>query len=135
MNDKGYHGVVRLDDESGVLLGKVANLKDVITFQGRTVEEVRQAFRDSVDEYLEFRAGRGEPPERPCNGRLLVRVEPEVHRLLLAEAMDRGISLNQLVSGCLAELVTGAGGDPAEAGSAAHGSTLRKGRKDASTEG
>jgi hypothetical protein len=47
MNDKGYHGVVRLDDESGVLLGKVANLKDVITFQGRTVEEVRQAFRDS----------------------------------------------------------------------------------------
>jgi predicted HicB family RNase H-like nuclease len=65
---------------------------DVLTFQGRTVEEVRQAFQDSVDDYLEFCAGRGESPERPCNGKLLVRVEPEVPRLLLAEAMDRGIS-------------------------------------------
>ena len=59
MEYKGYIGKVELDDDAGILHGEVVNTRDVITFQGRTVEEVRQAFRDSVDDYLAFCAERG----------------------------------------------------------------------------
>ena len=54
---KGYSGIVEFDEESNVLFGRVVGLRDVITFQGTSVEEVTRAFRDSVDDYLEFCAG------------------------------------------------------------------------------
>lgn len=62
---KGYTGVPELDLEAGILFGRVIGLRDGITFQGETVPEAIQAFRDSVDDYLEFCAQRGEKPEKP----------------------------------------------------------------------
>ncbi len=54
MNYKGYTGRVEFDDESKIFHGEVLDTKDVITFQGRTVDEIEQAFHDSVDDYLDF---------------------------------------------------------------------------------
>lgn len=51
---KGYTGYVDFDDEAGVFHGEVLDLRDVITFQGRTVEEIKKAFCESIDDYLEF---------------------------------------------------------------------------------
>ena len=62
MDYKGYVGRVEYDDEAGIFHGEVINTRDVITFQGETVEELRKAFRDSVDDYLAFCAERGEEP-------------------------------------------------------------------------
>lgn len=70
MTYKGYVGRVDYDDDAGIFHGAVVNLRDVITFQGTTVEELRQAFRDSVDDYLEFCAGRGEEAEQRFSGNL-----------------------------------------------------------------
>jgi predicted HicB family RNase H-like nuclease len=72
--------------------------RDVITFQGTSVEELEQAFRESIDDYLEFCAERGEEPERPFTGRLMVRLSPELHRELYVEAKEEGKSLNQLIA-------------------------------------
>ena len=58
---KGYQSKVELDEEAGVFHGEVINTRDVITFQGTSVEELKQAFEDSVDDYLEFCAVRSEP--------------------------------------------------------------------------
>ncbi len=74
MSYKGYIGDLRVDLDAGVLRGKVINTRDTITFQGKTVEEARRAFRDSVDDYLEFCAATGDPPEKPFSGRFVVRV-------------------------------------------------------------
>ena len=63
MQYKGYAGRVEFDDKADIFHGEVIGLRDVITFQGRTVKEVRQAFRDSVDDYLDFCSKRGEEPE------------------------------------------------------------------------
>jgi predicted HicB family RNase H-like nuclease len=60
---KGCVGTVEADD--GAFVGRVAGLRDVITFEGETFAEVAQAFRDSIDDYLAFSAARGEPPDRP----------------------------------------------------------------------
>ena len=62
MEYKGYIGKVEIDDEVGVLYGEVINVRDVITFEGTSVEEVQQAFHESVEDYLEFCAERGESP-------------------------------------------------------------------------
>ena len=65
---KGYCGKVEFDDEAGIFQGDVINTRDVITFQGESVSELQQAFRDSIDDYLEFCQERGESPEKPFSG-------------------------------------------------------------------
>jgi predicted HicB family RNase H-like nuclease len=76
MTYKGYQAHVELDEQAGLFHGEVINTRDVITFQGSSVEELKQAFEDSVDDYLEFCKSRGEEPEKPFSGRFLVRVTP-----------------------------------------------------------
>jgi predicted HicB family RNase H-like nuclease len=58
-------GRIELDDESGLLHGDVLNIRDVITFQGRSVGELENAFRVSIEDYLAFCNERGESPDRP----------------------------------------------------------------------
>jgi predicted HicB family RNase H-like nuclease len=62
MKYKGYAGLVQYDAEARLLHGEVLDLRDVVTFQGRSVEEVEKAFRDSVDDYLAFCAERAAAP-------------------------------------------------------------------------
>ena len=83
---KGYEAKVELDESAGVFHGEVLNTRDVITFQGSSVKELKQAFEDSVDDYLDFCASRGEAPEKPFSGKFLVRVPPEIHREIMTEA-------------------------------------------------
>src|SRR5262249_40408226 len=90
-----------------VLFGRVIGLRDVITFQGTSVAEVGQAFHDSVDDYLEFCAERGESPEKPYSGHFVVRIEPELHRALANWAEAQSVSLNPAVESVLEKLFTG----------------------------
>ncbi len=50
MKYKGYESVVEFDDEAEIFHGEIINIRDVVTFQGRSVEELKQAFQDSVDD-------------------------------------------------------------------------------------
>ena len=52
MNYKGYIGQVEYDDENRIFSGSVINTRDVITFQGESVQELENAFHESVDDYL-----------------------------------------------------------------------------------
>ncbi len=60
MEYKGYMGRVEFDAEAELFHGEVINTRDVITFQGRSVDELKQAFEESVDDYLAFCKSRGE---------------------------------------------------------------------------
>jgi len=105
MKYKGYVGVVEVDPDAGLIHGRVAGLRDVITFQGNTVAKARQAFRDSVDDYLEWCASEGRSAEKPFNGKLLIRVDPAIHRRLAQLAEVRSTSINNLATEALAQLV------------------------------
>jgi predicted HicB family RNase H-like nuclease len=94
MTYKGYEGVVTFDEDAGLFTGEVINTRDVITFQGSSVKELTKAFKDSVDDYLEFCAARNEDPEKPFSGTLSLRLPPQVHRQLALEARRHGKSLN-----------------------------------------
>ena len=65
MTYKGYEGVVSFDDKAELFHREVVNTRDVITFQGQSVRELRKAFRDSIDDYLAFCEQRGEEPDKP----------------------------------------------------------------------
>lgn len=105
LEHNGYLGRVEFDDQAGVFHGEVVGIRDVVTFEGETVEELRQAFRDSVDDYLDFCKERGEEPDKPCSGKFLVRVSPELHRRASMVAGANGVSLNAWVSDCLSRAV------------------------------
>ena len=65
MEDKSYLAKVEFHDEADRFHGEVINIRDVITFQGKSVGELKQAFHDSVDDYLAFCEERGEAPDKP----------------------------------------------------------------------
>ncbi|MEX0815651.1 MAG: type II toxin-antitoxin system HicB family antitoxin [Dongiaceae bacterium] len=97
------------DAEAGLFHGEVVNTRDVITFQGRSVDELRRAFRESVDDYLEWCAERGKEPDKPFSGKFVVRLDPEIHRSITLAARKAGKSLNAWV----AERLAAATRDPA----------------------
>jgi predicted HicB family RNase H-like nuclease len=98
MEYKGYLGKVEYDDEAGLFHGEVINLRDVITFQGTSVEELRQALVDSVEDYLAFCAERQEAPEKPFSGTFTVRLDPALHRTIALQAKLANQSLNSWVT-------------------------------------
>lgn len=65
MQHQCYEASVAHDVEAGIFHGEVLGLRDVITFRGRSADELKQAFADSVDDYLDFCRDRREPPEVP----------------------------------------------------------------------
>lgn len=91
---KGYLGQIEFDEEAEILHGEVVNTRDVITFQGKSVSEVKRAFHESVDDYLEFCRSRGEAPDKPFSGRFVTRISPELHRQANIAARRSGKSLN-----------------------------------------
>ncbi len=105
MKYKGYTAKIEFDDQANVFHGEVLNLRDVITFQGRTVEELRNAFHDSVEDYLDFCAHRNEPPEKPYSGRFVVRLAPSLHRAIATQARLADKSLNAWLQDVLREKV------------------------------
>jgi predicted HicB family RNase H-like nuclease len=97
MNYKGYTGSVSYDDEGEIFHGEVLGIRAVVTFQGKSVDELKKSFRDSVDDYLDWCAQRNKEPEKPFSGKFLVRIDPTIHRQLTTVAATRGVSLNKLV--------------------------------------
>lgn len=95
---KGYTGHAEFDDEAGVFHGEVLDLRDVITFQGKSVDEIEEAFRESIDDYLELCRQRGEEPDKPFSGRLMLRLPPNLHRKVYVSALREGKSLNQWIA-------------------------------------
>jgi predicted HicB family RNase H-like nuclease len=87
-----------LDDETGIFHGEVINTRDFITFQGTTVAEIRQAFQDSVEDYLTFCKQLGQEPEKPFTGRLMLRLSPDLHRRIYIAARQAGKSLNAWIA-------------------------------------
>jgi predicted HicB family RNase H-like nuclease len=94
---KGYSGVFEFDESIDSFHGRVIGLRDVVTFEGRSVDELRAEMAESVEDYLELCAEVGKDPDRPYRGEFLVRTTPDVHRAAAAEAEAEGISLNAWV--------------------------------------
>ena len=99
MEYKGYAaGPIEFNPEENTFSGTVAGLRDVIHFEGSTAKELAKAFRESIEAYLGFCAERGQSPDRPFNGKILVRTEPAMHRKAAMRAAAEGLSLSQWIT-------------------------------------
>jgi predicted HicB family RNase H-like nuclease len=101
MSYKGYDALVTYDEEAELFHGEVMNTRDVITFEGVSVGDLKQALADSIEDYLMFCNERGEEPEKPFSGQFVVRIEPALHRAAVSAAKREGMSLNRWVAGVL----------------------------------
>lgn len=95
MSYKGYSARVDYDDEDGIFTGRIAGIRDGVGFHADTVEGLREAFREAVEDYLETCAKIGKEPQRAYSGQMMFRVNPEVHRKAALAAELAGKSLNQ----------------------------------------
>ena len=105
MTYKGYSARIEYDDEDGILFGRIAGIRDGVGFHADTVEGLRVAFHEAVEDYLETCARLGREPQRPYSGKVMFRVSPELHRKAAMAAELAGKSLNQWAEEALARAV------------------------------
>ncbi|MBB4000477.1 type II toxin-antitoxin system HicB family antitoxin [Aureimonas pseudogalii] len=102
---KTYSARVEYDDEDGILFGQIAGIRDGVGFHAGSVEELRTAFHEAVDDYLETCARIGKEPQKPYSGKVMFRVSPEIHRKAAIAAELAGKSLNQWAEDALTKAV------------------------------
>jgi predicted HicB family RNase H-like nuclease len=95
MSYKGYTARVAFDDDDGIFFGRIAGIRDGIGFHADTVSDLRNAFHEAVDDYLETCAKVGKTPQKPYSGNVMLRIDPELHARAAMAAELAGKSLNQ----------------------------------------
>ena len=95
MNDKGYAARIDYDDEDAMFTGRIAGIRDGVGFHAETVEGLREAFHEAVEDYIETCAKIGKEPQKTYSGQVMFRVSPEIHRKAALAAELSGKSLNQ----------------------------------------
>lgn len=105
MKYKGYEAIVEFDEIDQLFFGNVINTRDVISFDGKTVEELKQSFEAVIDEYLEDCKQEGKEPDKPFSGQFNLRISPELHRKISLKAKKQKLSLNSFVEQALEKIV------------------------------
>jgi predicted HicB family RNase H-like nuclease len=103
MNYKGYAARINYSDEDGLFVGHVAGIGDVIGFHGESVQALRSAFEEAVDDYLDTCAKLGRAPQKTYSGKLSLRLEPALHASVACKAELAHKSINQWVCDLLCD--------------------------------
>lgn len=101
MKYKKYIGSAEVSIEDNILHGKLLHIKDLVTYEANSPEDLEKAFHEAVDCYIEDCHADGVEPDVPFKGSFNVRVSPETHRSLGVSAHTRGCSLNEYVKSVL----------------------------------
>ncbi len=95
---KEFIGSVNYSDADECFFGKIEGINDLVTFEGSSVKELKKAFRQAVDDYLELCKEAGKEPYRSVKGSFNIRIEPKLHYDAVYTALKKGMSLNQFVA-------------------------------------
>jgi len=94
---KDFIGSVHYSAEDDCFFGKIEGIDDLVTFEGRDVDELKRSFREAVEDYVELCRAAGKPLHKSCKGSFNVRMPAELHQKAARKSALLGISLNQLV--------------------------------------
>lgn len=100
---KGYTASIEFDLEDKIIIGRVINISDIISFHATSIDEFEQAFHTSVDDYLAACSALGQQPEKPVSGHLMLRIDPKVHAAAAKAANQVGLSMNTWVEQLLSQ--------------------------------
>jgi predicted HicB family RNase H-like nuclease len=94
---KDYVASIYFDSLSELLYGKVEGLDDSITFEGKSVDQLKKSFEEAVEDYIKICSKIGKQPHRSYKGSFNIRIKPALHKKAAYRCVEQGISLNQLV--------------------------------------
>ncbi|MCY3741616.1 MAG: type II toxin-antitoxin system HicB family antitoxin [Candidatus Poribacteria bacterium] len=102
---KGYIAEIRYSAEDSCLVGEIAGIRDIVGFHGDSVAELRTAFEEAVEDYLEMCEESGRPPQKPYSGNVTLSIPPEVHIGIAMAAEASGKNLDQWVTDTLSAVL------------------------------
>lgn len=94
---KGYVGRVEFDNVAEIFNGVIIGIREVITFHGKSVAEIRMAMEESLEDYFALCKKQRKEPEKPFSGKLVLRLDSELHRKIACAALREGKSLNKWI--------------------------------------
>lgn len=100
---KGYAARIEYDDEDKIFVGHLAGIRDVVSFHGDSVTSLEKAFHEATDDYLQACEMLGQRPSKSASGKLLLRIQPEVHARAAMTAQAAGMSLNAWAAEVIAQ--------------------------------
>ena len=103
---KGYQGRFDYDADADIFHGDVLHISDVVTFQGRSIDELKTALADSIEDYFDLCKEVGKAPQKPFSGRFNVRLTPELHQKAAQSAAFEGMSLNNWIAHTLEKAIS-----------------------------
>ncbi|NLO26465.1 MAG: type II toxin-antitoxin system HicB family antitoxin [Clostridiales bacterium] len=106
MFHKDFIGSIHYSTDDEVFYGKIEGIDDSVGFEGSSVEELKLAFHEAVEDYVKLCEMNGKQPQKAYKGSFNIRISPELHRKAAREAAVRGISLNQFIEGAIKEKVS-----------------------------
>lgn len=107
MTYKGYTAVIAFSAEDECLVGHILGINDIVGFHGESVDEIRKAFEEAVDFYLESCEKMGTQPNKPYSGHITLRIPPDLHARIAVQAKASGTSLNNWLVTTLNKTVVG----------------------------
>jgi predicted HicB family RNase H-like nuclease len=100
---KDYIGSVHYSTEDEVFYGELEGINDLISYEGSSVSELKAAFEEAVEDYLELCKLNGKEPEKMYKGSFNIRIRPELHKRAAQMALKEGKSLNQYIEDAIEE--------------------------------
>ncbi|WP_299291368.1 type II toxin-antitoxin system HicB family antitoxin [uncultured Mucilaginibacter sp.] len=105
LNYQDYTATITYNAEDEVFFGKVIGLNDLILFEGTSVAELKQAFAEAIEDYLETCKNLGKSPDKAYKGSFNVRVPASLHKRAALVASQHHVTLNDFVKTALAYAV------------------------------
>jgi predicted HicB family RNase H-like nuclease len=106
LNYKGYTGSIEYSKDDDLLYGKVLGIKGLISYEGKTGQELELDFTEAIEDYLVTCKEAGIPPEKPFKGSFNVRIPTTLHQKAALLAMEEKMSLNSFVAESIREKVS-----------------------------
>ena len=93
-----FVATVRYSEEDEAFIGRIEGIDSIVSFEGQSVKELKSAFKEAVESYLDFCSRKGIPnPQKSYNGMFNVRITPDLHRRAALVAKLHGSTLNAFV--------------------------------------
>jgi len=105
LNYKGYTAKIEFDPDAEILVGNLIGIRDTVGFHGKSIAELKDAFHEAVDFYIESCRKAGREPNKPFSGKFMIRVDSALHGEIASAAARAGKSLNKWVADALDQVV------------------------------
>lgn len=103
LTHKGYHAHVEFDASDEIFIGRLAGIRDIVSFHAENVADLKAAFHEAVEDYIDMCKELDRDPQKPYSGNLMLRISPDTHRNAAKAAELAGLSLNAWTEQTLAK--------------------------------